>query len=103
MDLFMRFPVVVTLLWMPAAVVAAPESPSTPASHTSAFSGYQAWSEPAVRDWQETHALVMDEPSGHAGHTMGSSPDAKKEAPKESLDADMPGTSDSDMPHGGHR
>ncbi|MFP5431164.1 MAG: DUF411 domain-containing protein [Gammaproteobacteria bacterium] len=71
----MRFPVVVTLLWMPAAVVAAPESPSTPASHTSAFSGYQAWSEPAVRDWQETHALVMDEPSGHAGHTMGSSPD----------------------------
>jgi hypothetical protein len=48
-----------------------------------------------VRDWQETNALVIEEPSGHAGHTMGSSPDAKKEAPKESLDADMPGTSDS--------
>ncbi|MDP2226085.1 MAG: hypothetical protein Q8J78_01215 [Moraxellaceae bacterium] len=99
----MRFPVVVTLLWMPAAVVAAPESLPTPASHTSAFSGYQAWSEPAVRDWRETHALVMDEPSGYAGHTMGSSPDAQKEAPKESQDADMPGTSDSDMPHGGNR
>ena len=103
MDLFMRFPVVVTLLWMPAAVVAAPESPSTPASHTSAFSEYQVWSERAVRDWQETHALVMDEPSGHAGHIMGSSPDAPKEAPKESQDAVMPGAADSDMPHGGHR
>lgn len=99
----MRLPLMVTLLWMPAAVLAAPESLSTPASHTSAFSGYQAWSEPAVRDWRETHALVMDEPSGHAGHTMDESPNTKEKAPEESQDSTMPGMSDSDMPHGGHR
>lgn len=52
-------------LLLPLAVTAAE---SNPAPHSSPFSSYQSWSEPTVRDWRETHRLVADEPSGHAGH-----------------------------------
>lgn len=77
--------------WVAAAVVAMPASPGTPAN---ALSGYQAWSEPAVRGWNETNAQLMSEPSGHAGHSMDTSPTLQKVSP----DPDASGTPD--MPHG---
>ncbi|WP_068858424.1 hypothetical protein [Perlucidibaca aquatica] len=102
----MRFLLVPILLLIPVTVLAAePVSPPTPTVYVSPFNGYQGWTEPAVRDWQETHALVADEPTGHAGHSMGSmgSPatsngDVKEEAPKSPAEShDMPV-----MKHGGH-
>lgn len=77
----MRVLLVVSVFWMPAAVMAMPASPDTPASHTNAFSGYQPWSEPAVRGWQETNAQLMGEPSGHAGHSVGTSPTPQEVSP----------------------
>lgn len=70
----MRFLLAVIPLLMSAAVLAAePASPPTPASYGSPFSTYRGWTEPVVRDWQETHALVT-EPSGDIGHSMGDMP-----------------------------
>ncbi|MDI1300943.1 MAG: hypothetical protein PSX71_03470 [bacterium] len=72
----MRFLLVVIPLLMPVATLAVePASPSTPASYVSPFSTYQGWTEPAVRDWQETHALVT-EPSGETSHSMSDMPAA---------------------------
>lgn len=91
----MRLLLVVSVFWMPAAVMAMPAFPATPASPTNAFSGYQPWSEPGVRGWQETNAQLMGEPSGHAGHSMGTSPTPQEVSPE-------PATSGTpDMPHEG--
>lgn len=104
----MRFLLVLSAVLMPVAVLGTePASPPTPAGYVSPFKGYQGWTEPAVRDWQETHALIADKPAGHAGHSMGSPAPAtgntEEEAPTPPAEShnmpDMP--AGSTMP-GGH-
>lgn len=61
----MRFALVLLFVGMPLASLAAETASG---GYVSPFTGYQGWSEPTVRDWQETHRLISGEPSGHAGH-----------------------------------
>lgn len=101
----MRFLLVVIPLLMPVATLAAePASPPTPASYVSPFSTYQGWTEPAVRDWQETHALVT-EPSDEAGHSMSDMPteQASPEAAPSTTPARSTGMPAGHMMHGGQK
>lgn len=57
------------LVGVSAAGLAAETAPaSLPGGYVSPFASYQGWSEPDVRDWQETHRLLGDGASAHAGH-----------------------------------
>lgn len=72
----MRIALVLLLAGMPLVSLAAETAPSSvPGGYVSPFAGYQGWSEPTVRDWQETHRLVAGESTGHAGHGGMAMPD----------------------------
>ncbi len=72
------------LTWLGLAV-AIGASPAHAETTLNALSGFQGWSEPAVRDWRHTNAEVasgaMDQ--GHRGHGRdhGSMPPPDKAAP----------------------
>jgi|GEM_PF-6753904 len=101
----MRFLLIFSAVLIPVAVFAAETAlPPTPAGYVSPFNSYQGWTEPAVRDWQETHALVSDEPSGHAMSSPAPTNNTEEEAPKPPAEShNMPDMPAGSMKHGGHQ
>lgn len=84
--------------------LAASASTDDTAPYTSALSNYQGWSESTIRDWRETHRLVVDESPDHVGHGgMNMPANEAKPAAKDDTPASPKADPHGAMPHdGGH-